>query len=89
MTLRVTVEIVPYGIESEKYTLDVLEIYNVGRVSTEEEGIKAYIKDRPEICHYEARETTRDIKWTGVDHDRKKGHWDLILRTIRRNLNEI
>lgn len=32
MTLRVTVEIVPYGVEEEKYTIRQLDIFNKGRV---------------------------------------------------------
>lgn len=74
MTLRVTVEIVPYGDEANKYEIGSLDISNMG-------GAMGY-------CEYRATQFSDGgtvLKQTvdgTLTHDRRDGPWVLIKKAI-------
>lgn len=81
MTLRVTIEIVPFGIENNKRTLNILNIHNIGKVEhLLEDDLKEHVSD---FYQYEVDETDENGEkkepYT-VIHQRSKGFWDLIYR---------
>jgi hypothetical protein len=86
MTLRVTVEIVPYGDENYKTEIGRLDISNVGTVADKGLGHK--------ICKYEVLQleefssgTNREFRvwrWPYVaEHDRKNGFWKLLYLALK------
>lgn len=68
--LRVTVELVPFGIEKHKRTLGQLEIANFGRKS-----------DMDDTCLYHSRAPGKDWKFSTL-HKRKDGFWKLVQRVL-------
>ena len=73
MTLRVTVEIVPFGVESDAYTIGKLDIFNKGQVDFGhcEYGVLDLSK---------ATDSGEFIKT--VLHRRDLGAWELIRKAI-------
>lgn len=77
--IRVTIEEVKS--KDDKETLSVLEIYNLGRTTADQNS---------HTCDFGARETYRStVVWNGVTHNLNDGFWGLIMKIIKRNLNEI
>ena len=77
MTLRVTVEIVPFGEEKEKRTIGVANISNIGG------------KD---VCNYVYNYKDNDgtvVEGTIYNHDRSDGALELIHRVITSITNQI
>lgn len=78
MTLRVTIEIIPFGDESNKRTLHVVNISNTGKV--ERPGMKGL-----GLYNYIVREIDENGKnlepYTCI-HQRSQGFWDLIYRAV-------
>lgn len=73
MTLRVTLEIVPFGVEAEKYTINTLEIYNTGNIGFG-------------LCSYEAKLIsdggTELQKVVGIEHLRQDGAMSLARKVL-------
>lgn len=86
MTLRVTVEIVPYGEESEKYTIGVVDVHNV-------------IQHGLGFCEYQVELTEDVITFAGetketkvlpdlVKHSRQDGYKALVKKVFERLVEE-
>jgi len=76
MTLRVTVEVVPFGSEENKKVLSVLNIHNRGVIAGHD------------YCHYDVEESPTEgpvRPWNGVAHARANGFWTLILKALLAN----
>jgi hypothetical protein len=75
MTLRVTVEIVPFGQEDKKYEIGRLDIFNKGRVDFDhcEYGILEFNVEKDDFGMYDKT----------VLHRRNLGAWKLIEKVIR------
>ena len=71
MTLRVIVQIVPFGDEEKAYEIDRLDIGNFGLI------------DYPDTCQYmyKFKKDTEFSKY-GVEHSRKDGAWALIRKVL-------
>ena len=75
--LRITVEIVPYGIETQSRPVGRLEISNVGTIDVLSDGDK--------VCVYQPKETSpAEEEWPRVEHARGDGFWVLIGKAIQR-----
>lgn len=75
MTLRVTVEIVPFGDESKKRTLDV---YNISNVTSNEGYLKN--KDRYVVEKNKYKEITHeDLR---IHHERSRGYLPLVIKAL-------
>lgn len=75
MTLRVIVQVVPYGDEDKTYEIGRLDIFNKGQLS-----------DRPGLCQYGVLDLSAkppamldDV----VYHWRNEGAWELIANVLR------
>lgn len=73
MTLRITIELVPYGDESKKRTLDVVDVSNVATLG---DGISEYVGRRQQ--HIDTLVSHSRIR-VGK-HRRSEGYWELIRR---------
>ena len=71
MTLRVTVEIIPFGNEDKKYEIGSLEISNLGQT---ENGVYNYIATQFSDG-YKLKEMT-------LSHNRNDGSWQLIRKVL-------
>lgn len=70
--LRVTVELVPFGDESRKKTIGIMNIANDGRGSSE-------------VGHYDVRlEDDRDVERNArvLHYQRSRGAWSLVRRAL-------
>lgn len=76
MTLRVTVEIVPFGEEENKRTIGILNIHNVKSFGL---GLCEYVAD-VKTWDWNNREETRHL--TNIRHTRQDGFWELTRKTI-------
>jgi len=80
MTLRVTIEIVPFGDEDNKRTLEVIDISNETYDRTPE-------NDYGQICDYEFisvdDKTWVPVRGTITHHKRSDGYRQLVKRTIQ------
>lgn len=80
MTLRATIEVVPFGIESEKRTIAVVEASNTGCRYSGECTYKGMVDNRH-----------RDVPvWHlhGIKHVREDGALELIRKVIEQYLNK-
>ena len=69
MTLRVTIEVVPFGMEDEKRTVDIIDIWN--------------IQQTPEqLDSYEFTSTEFGKQGYVFKHQRQKGAHELIRRVL-------
>lgn len=78
MTLRVTLEIVPYGDETRKRVISRLDIFNMGRASGEDVGVCEY-----GIIHIDNEKNTAGLYEETVLHQVEHGAWDLIENALR------
>lgn len=78
MTLRVTLEIVPFGREDKKYTIETLNISNVTlQVPTIVKGEDTYIIEHNDYKNY-------DDKTPKVPHKREDGALTLVRKALER-----
>lgn len=77
MTLRITAEIVPFGDESRKYTIGVINISNIGARNF---PLYEY------IVNYHDAESGKVEAWPNVLHRRNRG-WIRLLRQVLINYN--
>lgn len=78
MTLRVKLEIIPYGDESRAHTIARMDISNQGHVS----GVHAHHGD---MCAYSVKTFTDqklDAYSEPVYHRRSEGAWQLVMAAI-------
>lgn len=75
MTLRVTLEIIPFGNEENSYVIDTFNISNVGKAEGRDEF--KYIIERNE---YKEFSNTSEM----LNHDRKKGAVALAARALHK-----
>lgn len=77
MTLRITVEIVPYGDEEAAYQIGCLDISNIETVERGHFGA--------DICRYSVTNKTDvgDFSWPEVKrHARRDEFWELIRKAL-------
>lgn len=81
MTLRMTLEIVPYGVEEDKYDIMTLDISNTGTVKNEGFG-NIY-------CSYEYsfKDHSGEVLKSGniIEHNRRDGAVELVRKVLVEN----
>lgn len=75
MTLRVTLEIVPYGDETRKYNIGSLEIHNTGGIGF---GLNSYHAQQFSDGGTILKETVDGT----LEHNRQNGAWVLVKKAI-------
>jgi hypothetical protein len=73
MTLRMTVEVVPYGVEEDKYVIATLDIANI---TTDSDGITHYNVNYSEDSGFTWEPKER------IKHYRRDGFLSLLYRTL-------
>lgn len=100
MTLRVTVEIVPHGIEEQKRTIGVLNISNIGQEEVPERWREAVARLDPNggtYCRYKVMSTEYGPptqlgptaigeEWPEFVHRREDGFWACVWHAIAGHL---
>lgn len=73
MTLRCTIEIVPFGDEERKRTIGVLNISNIGRIGWDDYAYEAKLEEL---------ERPRSIDPVTFEHARADGAWRCVQRAL-------
>ena len=83
MTLRVTLEIVPHGDESQKYLLSCLNISNMGRSDGQQYAHhESFCKYK--VKQYDFQDNNIIVREHNrlINHNRQNGAWMLVSRVI-------
>ena len=81
MTLRITIEIVPFGVEKDKQTIGVIDISNQGR-ATDSDNFKYNAALRMNRLHGVAQQADNAPKRVSFLHRREDGALPCIKRAI-------
>lgn len=79
MTLRVTLEIVPFGDEDRKYKIGQLDIFNKGRVDMHHYQYG--------IIQLDPKANTGGMYKIDIIHCREDGAWELVQKVLQCAVN--
>lgn len=82
MTLRVTLEIVPFGDEDKKYKIGQLDIFNMGIAQPTPDGWDRGGYHEYGVIQLDPEKNTGGLYTTSVFHRRWDGAWSLVAKII-------